>query len=232
MKPGGPSLKEAWRRAAGPRCSQIRGGEPTPTGIESAPATPRAHAEPEPFPGLPDNPVWSWKEPAGRILRLLARTSQRHRLFSSRSELSHSLSVQIPPPRVTRGRRPHGGRGPGGPEEGGSGAQSPEEGRASVVTLSRRRPNLALRLCASVASPGFRFCVFPSLSPYLFFYFLEEVQISGVAGGPRQPVSGYPPDPVPCEACAVLLCTLVLGSPGVQGPLDSVQAVNPFDMLL
>lgn len=125
-----------------------------------------------------------------------------------------------------------GAAGPGGLEEGGSGAQSPEEGRASVVTLFSAAAELGLRLCASVASPGFRFCVFPSLSPYLFFYFSEEVQISGVAGGPRQPVSGYSPHPIPCEACAVLLRALVLGSPGVQGPLDSVQAVNPFDMLL
>lgn len=87
-----------------------------------------------------------------------------------------------------------GAAGPGGPEEGGSGAESPEEGCASVVALSRWRPNLA-RDCTSVASPGFRFCVFPSLSPYLFFYFSEEVQISGVVGGRRKPVSGCAPPP-------------------------------------
>lgn len=70
-----------------PACAGMRGGGPARAGIASAPAAPRAQAEPEPVPGLPDNLLWSWKEPAGADLAaaapLLGWSCHTARLFRS-----------------------------------------------------------------------------------------------------------------------------------------------------
>lgn len=65
----------------------------------------------------PDLPAAGWKEPAAAGGDLACRASAPR-------ELSHSLSVQILLPCVTRGRRPEGAAGSAAAHEGGGGVAS------------------------------------------------------------------------------------------------------------
>lgn len=112
-----------------------------------------------------------WEDP-----RLLAQTPRQR--FFLLGWIVTRLSVQILLPRVTRGRRPSRAAGPGGTEAGGSMPRL-EEGPVFAVTCSAggTRPGTVLGHIHRI--PVLCFLL---LSPYLFFYVLEEARSSGGVG--------------------------------------------------
>lgn len=118
-----------------------------------------------------------------------------------------------------------GAAGPGGTREGGPGADSQEQGRGSVVPPSRAALGLKLR---EGASAGFQFCAFPSLSIFIFLSFGGGANFRSGWGLRKELSSSINVKPggvssLPCtghQYCVEELIYL------------SVQAMNPFDMLL